>query len=270
LAARSTSTGPEIRITLISVGAGQCAVVRTSDHHAVLIDVGSDTVSDLRRRLLTPYLRAVGCSSVDEVILSHGDYDHIGGAAEVFQDYGQPPFFVSPQFARQAKGNVPAEELLETLFDADRPPKIIHQGDHLDLPGGATLDVLWPPVNCDMNSNNCGLVLKLEYAGRTVIFPADIQEPAERELLKNPKSLKCDVLIAPHHGSAETTTAGFLRAADPQMILASNAAKLSLKQRVFDALAMRRPLYRTSRYGAITITIDAAGRISIDTFLPSR
>jgi competence protein ComEC len=256
-----------LRITLLSLGAGQCAVIQPVSTRADLFDVGSSTISDLMRTLLTPYLRDQHCLNIDEILLSHGDFDHISAAADVFRTYNRPAIFMSPHFERHAVGNVPAEALLETLQAAGCPPHIIHQGDHLELGNGVGVDVLWPPINCDMNSNNCGLVLKVHFAGRSVLFPADIQEPPERELLKNPLLLRSDVLVAPHHGSAESTTGDFIRAVHPSIILASNYFKLTHKQKVFDILAGGYPLYRTSNCGAITVTIQPDGQISVSTFL---
>jgi competence protein ComEC len=270
VAGRASSSRGEIRITLISLGNGQCAVVRAADGHAVLIDCGSSTVADLRRRLITPYLRAEGCSKVDEVFLSHAAFDRLSGAGDVFANYDEPAFFTNPQFAREAMGDVPGEELLEKLLDADRMPRILHRGDRLQLADGVTVDVLWPPADCGLNSNNCSLVLKLGYAGRSVIFPGDVQDAAQRELLANPHELKCDVLVAPYHGSAGTTTARFLRAAGAQMILASNSSKPTHKEKIFDSMAGDAAVYRTSRCGAITVTIGAGGRISVETFISGR
>jgi len=254
-----------IRITLLSVGPGQCAIVRGPSNHATLIDAGSFTVSDVGRRLITPYLRFEGCTKIDRIILSHGDYDHISAAAEMFEAYGRPPVLMSPHFARHAVGNLPAEELLETV---GRAASIIRQGDRLDLGDGMTIDVLWPPAQCDMNSNNCGLVLALNYAGRRVIFPADIQEPPERELLKNTASLPADVLVAPHHGSSEASTGEFLQAVRPKIILVSSDRQLTHKQKTFDALASGYRVYRTGRYGQLTLSIGADGRMDVETFVP--
>ena len=218
-------------------------------------------------QLVLPWLRAEHCGNVDKILLSHGDFDHISAAAEVFQNYDEPTVYTSPHFARHAVGNFPATSLLHVLQSAGRPPTIIHQGDHVDLGNGAGIDVLWPPVNCNMNSNDCGLVLKLKFAGETVLFPADIQVAPERELLKHPELLRADVLVAPHHGSAEITTAQFVQAVHPRYILASNAEKLTHKQRLFDVIAKGYPLYRTSRCGAIDLTIETSGEIEIQTFL---
>jgi competence protein ComEC len=262
----STGSHPQIHLTLLSIGAGQTGVLRLPDNHAVLFDVGSSDDSDVMRHVLNPYLQFENCSTIDRVFLSHGDFDHISAAADVFHFYNEPAFLLTPHFARHAVGNVPAENLLETFELANFSPTLIHRGQTIDLGGGAIIDVLWPPVDCDMNSNNCGEVVKLYYAGKTILFTADIQEPPERELMKDPQQLKADILIAPHHGSAETTTAAFIAAIHPRMILASNARKLTHKQKTFDALAKDYPFYRTSRFGAVTVSIDDEGKIAIDTF----
>jgi competence protein ComEC len=256
-----------VRITLLSVGAGQCGVVLLPSHHVVMIDAGSATVSDVSQRLVMPYLGDEGLGIIDKIILSHGDFSHISAAADLFRGYHQPQVMMSPHFQRQAFGNYPAQDLLATLMAAGCSPAIAHRGDRLDLGGGVSINVLWPPADCDMNSNNCSLVLKLNFGGRSVLFPGDIQEPAQRALLKNPSGLKCDVLVAPHQGSAESTTPEFIRAVDPRTIVASSDRKLTHKQKDFDVLATGYPLYRTSRCGAIALTIDDQGHISVQTYL---
>jgi competence protein ComEC len=108
----------------------------------------------------------------------------------------------------------------------------------------------------------------LSYAGRTVLFPADIQLDAMRELLKSPGQLKADVLVAAHHGSSELTTPAFVSAVDPKFIISSNGSPLSEKQKQFEEMIGSRPLYRTSNCGAITLHIRPNGAIAVETFVP--
>lgn len=266
----STPPASDLQVTLLSVGAGQCAIVRLPSGSAIFVDAGSLSVPELGRRLVFPFLRQSGIRRIDSIFLSHGDYDHISAAADITEAWRVPKVYMSPHFRRHAVGNGPAEALLETLERLNRPPPIAARGDRIDLGSGAAIDVLWPPIDCTMNSNNCGLVLRLTYAGRSILFPADIQEPAEAELLKDPAKLKSDILVAPHHGSAEITTAAFVKAVDPQIIVASNASKMTHKQRVFDEIVAGKPFYRTSQFGALTISIGADGQLSLGTFVKSR
>jgi len=258
-----------LTVTLLSIGAGQTAVVHPPGQGVDMVDTGSSDVTDVARSVVTPYFHAMGISRIDRILLSHGDFDHISAAADLFLAYDQPPVCLSPHFVRHAVGNMPAETLLQTLEDAGKNPTIIKTGDHIDLGGGASIDVLWPPADCTMNSNNCGEVLKLRFAGESVLFTADIQEPAESALLKNPDQLKSDVLVAPHHGSAEDITPLFLHAVSPKLILASSATRLTHKQKRFNQMAAHWPLYRTGDYGAIELSIGHDGKLTLHTFRPS-
>ena len=116
-------------------------------------------------------------------------------------------------------------------------------------------------------SNDSDLVLKLNYARRTILLPADIQEATQGELLKHPSVLRCDAMLAPHHGSGESTTAAFIAAADPLYIVSSNDRTLTQKQRLFERQIADRPLFRTNQCGATTIQIDRNGGVTVEAYL---
>jgi competence protein ComEC len=103
------------------------------------------------------------------------------------------------------------------------------------------------------------------HAGRSVLFTGDIQNVPMLALLADPAALKADVLIAPHHGSAEPATKRFLEAVSPSHIVSSNDSTYSQKQRRFDTLVGPTPHHRTDRAGAVTVTISPRG-IDVTTF----
>ena len=264
---RKVITHNGLRVTLLSLGAGQCAVVEPPGQHPLLIDAGSSTVADVATKLIEPFLKSQGQAQVDRIFLSHGDFDHISAAAEIAQHFGVQQVFTSYHFIRNAAGNIPDQDLLDELERLNRSPTQICEGDRLELGNGAVIQVLWPAQSGDLNSNNAGLVLKLTYAGRSMLFPADIQDPAFAGVLQNASMLKADLLIAPHHGSSESLTPAFLAAVHPQYILSSNFWRLTSKQKRFEQLIGQIPLYRTPESGAITVDIARDGSISISTFL---
>ncbi len=265
---RRFGSGDEVRVTLLSVGAGQCAVVEPPDGRLILIDAGSSTLPDVMRQALAPFLRHEGRRHVDEVFLSHGDYDHIGAADAAVTEYGANEVVVSPHFRQHAPESAPCARLLEMLDRTGHSPRLAVAGDSIDIGGGAKVDVLWPPASSRMNSNNTGLVLRLTFGGRSILFPADIQEPAERALLRHPERLRADVLVAPHHGSAESSTAAFIAAVNPRAVISSNAHALTAKQRAFDRIVDGRLFYRTGQCGAITVLLDRQGGVKVTPFLP--
>jgi competence protein ComEC len=262
---QSGATG--VKITLLSVGAGQCAVVEPWQGRVMLLDAGSSNVTDPLRNCVEPFLRHEQCSSIDSIWLSHGDYDHISAVGGMMTEYGVREVVTSPSFRRHAHESKPCASLLQTLDNTHHSPHQVVAGGRTSIGAGVEVEVLWPPSDCTFNSNNAGMVLRLTCAGRSILFPADIQEPAERELLKHPEKLRSDILIAPHHGSSEASTPEFIAAVDPKVILASNESRLTMKQRIFDTETRGRPFYRTSRFGAITVEILRDGTIRLTPYI---
>jgi len=256
-----------LKLTLLAIGAGQTAVVQTPADRTFLIDAGSMAQTDLVRKCVGPFLRTAGQRNVDSIFLTHGDYDHISGVSDVVSAYDVHDVFIGPRFRFHALGNQPAEGMLRALDQMDRPPRQLVRGDVIPIGRDVQVDVLWPPKTSALSSNDDALVMKVTYAGVSILFPGDIQEDAETALLADPAQLQADVLIAPHHGSSETTTAAFVRAVDPKVILSSNDRTLTGKQKRFENLIDNRLLYRTNRCGAITVTVDEDGTINVEPFI---
>lgn len=253
------------RVTLLSVGAGQCAVVEPPSGRTVLIDAGSTGMSDLVSRCLGPYLRHRRCTSVDTVLVSHANYDHFSAVAEIVDVYGVREVLTSSRFAQHAPGNAAAESMLVALSEAQRPPREVSPGERIPIGRETYLEILWPPRNMPalVEANDASLVLKLAHAGGSILFTGDIQDAAMAELLKSPDRLRADVLVAPHHGSAERLTRRFIEAVAPRHIVSSNNRSLTAKQREFDRLAFGRNLLRTHRAGAVMITFNEKGTIEV-------
>jgi competence protein ComEC len=266
------SAGPGVtRVTLLSVGAGQCVVIEPPSGRVVLIDAGSTHLSDLVPKCLGPFLRHRGRTGVDTVVLSHTNYDHYSAAEEVVQAYGVREVLTSALFRRDAAGTPSAERLLASLRELHRPPRLVQPGQRIPLGQETALEILWPPADATSapDANDASLVVRLTHAGRSVLFTGDIEELAMRELLKDPARLRSDVLVAAHHGSSEPATAEFIAAVSPTTILSSNDRSLSGKQRRFDRLVaeLQLPLLRTSRCGAVTITLESDGAVEVQPFL---
>ncbi len=268
---RATEIAPSgsLKLSLLAIGAGQTAVIQTPSRRTFLIDAGSMAQTDLVRKCIGPFLRTAGQREIDSIFLTHGDYDHISGVADVVSAYDVHDTFIGPRFRYHATGNAPAEAMLRALDQSDRPPRLLKRGDSIPVGRDVRVDVLWPPKQSALSSNDDALVMRVTFAGVTILFPGDIQDDAEKALLADPAQLKADVLIAPHHGSSEATTAAFVDAVNPRFILSSNDRTLTGKQKRFDQLVGNRPLYRTNRCGAITVTVDPDGKIDLNTFLPS-
>jgi competence protein ComEC len=256
----------ELKMTLLSVGAGQCAVVQLPSGKIMLIDAGSQT-PDLWRRCIGPFLKSQRLSGIDSIYLSHANYDHYSAVADAARIAEVKQFFVGPHFAAEAKAHVAGQHLLQSLA---APPLVLTAGRKIELDGQTTLEVLWPPEGLDLRDNDASLVLKVTSREKTILFTGDIQDVAMRALLGHPEQLRCDVLIAPHHGSSEESTARFVEACGAKIVLSSNDNTLTQKQQRFEKMLDGRELYRTNRCGAITVVFDKVRGTRMKTFLNSR
>ena len=201
--ARLGVSGGKLRLTLLSIGAGQCAVVEIPGRGAIMVDAGSSTVSDPLHECIEPFLHHEGRMGLDSIYLSHGDFDHISAAAGAWDECAVKEIVTTPVSSRPF-GRKRALPSIGADARWRRPSAAqVVTGENFDFGGGAVGQVLWPPPHAKLNSNNGGMVLRITYGGKSILFPADIQDPAMRELLKTPAVLKSDVLVAAHHGSSE-------------------------------------------------------------------
>jgi competence protein ComEC len=241
----------ELRLMLLSVGDGQCAILHTPGGRTALIDAGSSSMPDVAGSALIPYLKHAGIRRIDFTFISHADRDHRDGLPAVARRFSAGRIFVAGQFEAQLQACPISADALAELGERE----VVMPGMKLELDEQTSIEVLWPPPGLRASPNDESLVLRVSCAGRSVLLPGDITGLAKRQILRSGVDVRADVLVAPHHGSSEADTGRFLDAVDPGIIIASNGPRLSEKQKRFDRLAAGRELYRTHNRGATTIII---------------
>ncbi|MGF1635216.1 MAG: ComEC/Rec2 family competence protein [Phycisphaerae bacterium] len=272
-----------LTLTMLSVGAGQCVVVQTPGGKRVMFDAGSLYQNQLYRNVIAPWARVGGIVALDMLVLSHANFDHFSAAADVARGMRVREVYLGVGFETHASGNAPARQVLAELAALELPPRSLRAGDRLPLDTRTTLHVLWPPdpskesrdeAAPGLSGNDASLVLILESPGGRVLFTGDIQQDAMAALLEAGHDLRADVLIAPHHGSAESATGDFLAAVRPKVVLVSDDRQLSAKQKRFDRLVAEvlpgTRLYRTHAYGALHLSLEPGQEPSIQAFQSGR
>jgi competence protein ComEC len=121
--------------------------------------------------------------------------------------------------------------------------------------------------------NDSSLVLKITFGKASFLIPGDISADIEKQLIKSKTDLRSDVLVVPHHGSAHSSSAEFIKAvACRYAIVSAGKANVfhhphpSTLQRYSDAGVN---IFRTDRDGAVTLMTDGT-KLNIDTFRKSR
>jgi competence protein ComEC len=237
----------EVWFTLLDVGQGLSAVVQTRNH-ALVYDTGARFSEDFNAgsAVVVPYLRQAQIRHIDSLIISHGDNDHIGGAADVLAAF-------------------PQTQVLTSV-----PDKIHHHavtGCHAGQSwqwDGVDFSVLHPAENDLFKGNNRSCVLKINNGNRTILLTGDIEKQVEHRLVeKYGRALAAHILVAPHHGSKSSSTPGFINTVAPDMVLFPAGYRNRYRfpnQDIIERYEYRGVrMHDTARHGAITIKITQAG-----------
>lgn len=201
LASPSRPSEGEVWFTLLDVGQGLAAVIRTREH-TLLYDTGPrySTTFDAGRAVVAPYLHQQGIRAVNVLIASHGDDDHVGGLNGLLEGVK----------VDRIVGNVVATTLPMTPCRAG-------MRWHWD---GIDFEILHPDAQLYDRRNDGSCVLRVSGPGGTVLLPGDIEQKAEAQLIdRYGGDLAVDVLVAPHHGSKTSSTGGFLDVTRPRYAL---------------------------------------------------
>ena len=180
------------------------------------------------------------------MVLSHGDSDHVGG------------------YRRLAESVEIASTLANGPVDPYRPDSACTAGRRWDW-DGVSFEVLHPPDGHSGFDNDHSCVVRVEGSGGSALLTGDVEAGGERTLVARwGEGLATDVLVVPHHGSATSSTRGFLDAVSPSIALISTAEggrfrlpNPEVLSRYADAGVAA---YSTSRCGAITLEFAADGK----------
>ncbi len=235
----------EVWLTLLDVGQGLSAVVRTHEH-TLIYDTGARFSArfDAGRAAVLPYLRASGVSNVDMLIISHGDNDHIGGANSIL-------------------AGMPVGNVLSSV--PERLPQAhycrVGQGWRWD---GVEFSIISPGHDGAARGNNGCCVLLVSSSYGNILLPGDIEARAEKMLVERfSEKLSAKVLVVPHHGSKTSSTPAFINQINPAVALIPvgyrNPYHHPNKQVLKRYIASKAAIYDSASAGAIEVLLRGRG-----------
>ncbi len=257
-----------IQISVIDVGHGDSILITTKNNKNILIDTGDSynyggSSFDAGEKIIVPYLLKRGIKSLDMLILTHFDSDHIGGYRKISDVIDIRRLGISINSLKKEKYN----EIVDIAKENFSEIKYLQRGNTFVF-DGIKLKVLLPRKEENIeNENNDSIVLLMEYKNKKVLFMGDLEEEGEKLLLKLERNLEADVLKAGHHGSSTSSTENFINKIKPKIALISVGNRFSsvpgkevLKR--LDSVYCK--VYRTDKNGEITVNINE-NYLSVDT-----
>jgi competence protein ComEC len=204
-----------LTVSYLNVGQGDAIFIEAPSGRQVLIDGGPDRSVLRELGALMPWWDR----SIDVVIATHPDADHITGLVDVLQRY-RVEYIFHPGVE---KNTGPAESMLLSVAKEGAQEIYARRGQLIELGGGAYLEILFPDRDVsDVETNTASIVARLVYGDTAFMLMGDAPQSIEKYLVRlGGAKLRSNVLKAGHHGSDTSSSAVFVSAVSPEYVVFS-------------------------------------------------
>jgi len=204
-----------LTVAFLDVGQGDAIFIEAPNGNQMLIDGGPNTA--VVRELSS--LMSFSDRSIDVVVATHPDRDHIAGLIDVFKRYDVGIYIDSGVTHKTGEYQTLLEMVLREGIEVTRA----RRGMKIFLDNDVYAEILFPDRDIsNVESNLSSIVMRLVYGETEVMLTGDSPKSIEKYLVKlNGKSLESDILKAGHHGSKTSTTESFVGFVNPKHVVIS-------------------------------------------------
>lgn len=252
--------GRTLRWTTFDVGQGESMVLQWPRGGGWLVDAGGAPFGasiDIGSRVVAPALWARGLRSLQTLLVTHGDPDHIGGAPPVIDIFAPTRFLTGVAVPRHG----PSRELLAHARATGAAVGEVRLGNSLDV-DGVQVRVLSPPEpdwERQRVRNDDSIVLEVLYGEVAILLTGDISADIERAIAPRLTPARVRILKVAHHGSRTSTSQELLDAWRPQIAVISCGRGNSFGHPAPEVIE------RLTRVGARIYRTDVDGEITVQT-----
>lgn len=246
-----------VHIHVLDIGQGDGIFITGPENQQILIDGGPDLSA------LTGIARHMSFfdRTIDVLVLTHPHLDHVAAFPEILKRYHVGLVI----FTGVDSSTVPYREMLSIMNEERTPVLIADPHKDLNLGGGLTLDLLWPPpeyagVQTKKNLNDTSVVAMLRFGQDSMLLTGDMEGIEEDELLASGEDIHANILKVGHHGSRTSTSTGLLLAVDPNIAVISAGRNNSFGHPHASTIARLRQFnvetHVTAWEGEVNLTMD--------------
>jgi competence protein ComEC len=217
--------GDHFRVTFLDVGQGDSAVVELPDGQVVLIDGGATYERfDMGRGVVAPFLWNRGIRTIDQVIGTHPQLDHVGGLAWVVRHFIVKNYWGSGE----TREELFYRRLQQSLASQGLQEGVASEGQEIVSSGPCRMVVLNPPADEHLDMplhdghvgghglNNSSVVTQLTCGRHTMLFAADVERDGLSRMTRSTSQGPIEVLKVPHHGAVSSLNRDWLASLHPQ------------------------------------------------------
>lgn len=253
----------EIKIYFVDVGQGDSTLIQTIEGKNILIDGGGSEFGsfDVGESILLPYLLDRRITTIDYLMISHFDSDHIGGVFAILENLEVKNIIIS----KQGETSENLKKFYEITNNKGIRTIIVKKGDIVEIDKYSHFEILFPEDNLieDNILNNNSIVARFNSLNFSILFTGDIEKIAEKrlcELYSGTDKLEAFVLKVAHHGSKTSSTEEFLELVKPKIALIGVGKNNNFGHPNIDVIErlenMGSKIYRTDNCGEIIIRIN--------------
>jgi len=243
---------PYLKVIFFNVGQGDAIFIVSPQKHQILIDGGPNSIILEKLAKEMPFWDR----SIDLIILTHPEHDHIAGLLEVLKRYKVENILWTGVIRDTAE----YKEWLR-LIKRENSELRIAKAEQKIKAREVHFDILNPFENLSgrkiKNVNDTSVITKLVFDKKSFLFSGDAYKPVERKLIARGLALDSDVLKVGHHGSKTSSAEEFIEKVLPEIAVISagkNNRYGHPHQQTLDTL---------EKYGVETLRTDINGDIKI-------
>jgi competence protein ComEC len=243
-----------LTVTFLDVGQGDAILIETPDGVQVLIDGGPDAGVVRELNAVLPWFDR----SLDMVVGTHPDKDHIGGLVDVLKKFTVHEIITTENTGETTT----AEAYYDALTQEGATISMARSGSVYALGASTTLTIFSPAADPSMlESNTASIVAQVRYGEIEIMLTGDAPSSIENYLVETyGAQLQSEVLKLGHHGSKTSSSEEFLRTVSPQFAVVSSGLDNSYghpaKEVVERVSELGVPLVNTAEEGRVTFQTD--------------
>ena len=256
----------DLRVTVIDVGQGTSTHLELPGGYNVLVDGGGfsdNSIFDVGEKITAPFLWRKKIKSVDTLVLSHPNSDHLNGLLYIAENFNVKDIWSNGEVAE----SLGYKRLLEIVKEKNIKMEDFNGIRRNRVINGTMFKILYPEAGFKgknekwRKGDNSSLVLKVGLGSKSFLFTGDIKEKGEYDLVKTSGNrLKSTVLIVPHHGSKSSSTDMFIDKVGPEIVIIpvgwKNRYKFPAPEVLERYKARSCRTLRTDENGAVMMTTD--------------
>ncbi len=246
-----SAAAQELRVDFYNVGKADAMLITLPEGQRILIDAATNAEGkDLVKRF-----KQEGIDTIDLMIITHFDKDHVGGADKVIEELrvGQ---VLMPVYEKDSKQYTQFLEAVEESPDTDR----------VTMESGKTLEFEVSGAQFSVTSarrtyygkdeeNDFSLVVRMTYGDTRFLFAGDAEEARQKEILDE-GNVACDVLKVPYHGRLTDVSPAFIAAAKPKIAFVTDSDEEPASEIVLALLSEYGAEVYSARSGDLTVVSD--------------